>query len=235
VLGSYAQLQRLPAHLAVGVPDGVGLDVAAAALLQGMTAHYLAVDTYPLQKGDRCLVHAGAGGVGLLLIQIAKRRGAEVFATVGSDAKAVLAKEAGADHVIVYRDSDFGAAVEAIAGARPLDVIYDGVGQATFDRGLELLRPRGMMVTFGNASGPVAPFAPLRLSDAGSLFLTRPKLAEYIATREELERRAADLFDWIADGSLQVRIGERMPLHDAAAAHRMIESRRTTGKVILEP
>jgi NADPH2:quinone reductase len=235
VLGSYAQVQRLPARLAVGVPDDVGLDVAAAVLLQGMTAHYLAVDTHPVQEGERCLVHAGAGGVGLLLIQIAKRRGAEVFATVGSEAKASLAKEAGADHVIVYRDSDFGAAVEAIAGPRPLDVIYDGVGQATFDRGLDLLRPRGMMVTFGNASGPVAPFAPLRLSDAGSLFLTRPKLAEYIATREELEGRAAELFAWIADGSLHVRIGERVPLHDAGAAHRMIESRHTTGKVILEP
>jgi NADPH:quinone reductase len=235
VLGSYAQQLRVPAHVAVKVPETVGLDVAAAVLLQGMTAHYLAVDTYPLDAGDRCLIHAGAGGVGLLLIQIAKRRGAEVFATVGSEAKAELARGAGADHVIVYRDSDFGAEVETIAGPRPLDVIYDGVGQATFDRGLELLRPRGMMVTFGNASGPVAPFAPLRLSDAGSLFLTRPKLAEYIATRDELEQRAHDLFDWLADGSLTVRIGERIPLHDAAAAHRMIESRQTTGKVILEP
>jgi NADPH2:quinone reductase len=233
-LGSCAQRARVPERDAVAVPDGVELDVAAAVLLQGMTAQYLAVDTYPISEGERCLIHAGAGGVGLLLIQIAKRRGAEVFATVGTDEKAEVAKGAGADHVIVYRDSDFGAEVEAIAGPKALDVVYDGVGQATFERGLTLLRPRGMMVTFGNASGPVAPFPPLRLSELGSLYLTRPKLADYILTREELEGRAADVFGWVADGSLTVRIGARVPLEDAAEAHRLLESRETTGKVLLE-
>jgi NADPH:quinone reductase len=234
-LGSYAQRARVLESAAVTVPDQVGLDVAAAALLQGMTAHYLVFETFPLKKGDRCLIQAGAGGVGLFLIQLSKRQGAEVFATVGTEAKAALAKTAGADHVIVYRDNDFAAEVERIAGAKPLDVVYDGVGRATFDRGLQLLRPRGTMVTFGNASGPVEPFAPLRLSDLGSLFLTRPKLADYLATREDLERRAGELFGWIADGSLTVHIGARLPLADAAAAHRLIESRETTGKIILEP
>jgi NADPH2:quinone reductase len=233
-LGSYARQARVPEQDAVAVPDGVGLDVAAAALLQGLTAHYLAVSTYPVAQGERCLIHAGAGGVGLLLIQLAKRRGAEVFATVGSEEKAELAAGAGADHVIVYRDTDFGAEVEAIAGPKALDVVYDGVGQATFERGLTLLRPRGMMVTFGNASGPVAPFPPLRLSELGSLYLTRPKLADYVATREELEGRAADVLGWVADGSLAVRIGARVPLKDAADAHRLLESRETTGKVLLE-
>jgi NADPH2:quinone reductase len=233
-LGSYAQRARVPERDAVAVPENVGLDTAAALLLQGMTAHYLAVSTYPLAEGERCLIHAGAGGVGLLLIQIAKRRGAEVFATVGSEEKAELARGAGADHVIVYRDTDFGAEVEAIAGPKPLDVVYDGVGQATFERGLTLLRPRGMMVTFGNASGPVAPFPPLRLSELGSLYLTRPKLAEYVLTREELEGRASDVLGWVADGSLAVRIGARLPLKDAADAHRLIESRQSTGKVLLQ-
>jgi NADPH2:quinone reductase len=233
-LGSYAQQVRVPAAVAVAVPDGIGLDVAAAVLLQGLTAHYLALDTYPLQAGDRCLIHAGAGGTGQLLIQIAKRRGAEVFTTVGSAAKGELAREAGADHVIEYRDAEFGAAVEAIAGPRPLDVVYDGVGKAVFSRSLELLRRRGMMVTFGNASGPVDPVAPLELSRGGSLYLTRPTLGDYIATRDELERRAADLFAWIADGSLRVRIGARFPLADAVAAHRALEGRETTGKTLLE-
>ena len=157
VQGSYAEQVKMPEALAVSVPEGVGLDVAAAVMLQGMTAHYLAVDTFPLHDGHRCLVHAGAGGVGLLLIQIAKLRGAEVFATVGSETKAELARAAGADHVIVYADTEFGAAVERIAGPKPLDVVYDGVGQATFDRGLDLLHRRGMMVSFGNASGAVEP------------------------------------------------------------------------------
>jgi NADPH2:quinone reductase len=235
MLGSYAQQARVSEQVAVTVPADIELDLAAAVLLQGMTAHYLAVDTFPLKKGDRCLIQAGAGGTGLLLIQIAKHLGAEVFTTVGTQDKADLAKAAGADHVILYREQDFGTEVERIAGARPLDVIYDGVGQSTFDRGLELLRPRGMMVTFGNASGPVEPFAPLRLSEGGSLYLTRPKLAEYIASRDELERRAADLFSWITDGWLEVRIGARVQLADAAEAHRLIESRQTSGKVILGP
>ncbi len=234
VLGSYAQHVRVPASAAVAVPADLDLDVAAAVMLQGMTAHYLALDTYPLRDGDRCLIHAGAGGVGLLLIQIAKRCGAEVFTTVGSDEKAELAKDAGADHAIVYAATEFGAAVEEIAGSRALDVVYDGVGQAVFSRSIELLRRRGMMVTFGNASGAVEPVSPLALTRNGSIYLTRPTLVDYLATREELERRAADLFSWIADGSLRVRIGARVPLADAAEAHRMIESRATTGKTLLD-
>jgi NADPH2:quinone reductase len=234
VLGSYAQQVRVPEASAVAVPDDVGLDVAAAVLLQGMTAHYLALDTFPLAGGDRCLVHAGAGGVGLLLIQIAKRLGAEVFTTVGSADKADLAKAAGADHVILYNETDFGAEVERIAGERPLDVVYDGVGQAVFSRSLELLRRRGTMVTFGNASGAVEPLSPLVLSRGGSLYLTRPTMFDYVATRDELERRAGDLFSWIADGSLDVRISTRVPLAAAAEAHRLIESRATTGKVLLD-
>ncbi|MDY7099921.1 MAG: quinone oxidoreductase [Actinomycetota bacterium] len=235
VLGSYAERVAVPVSAAVPVPDGVDLEVAAATMLQGMTAHYLACSTFPLEEGHRCLVHAGAGGVGLVLIQIAKLRGAEVFTTVGSAEKAELARGAGADHVILYRDEDFGDAVERIAGPRPLHVIYDGVGKLTFDRGLEVLRPRGMMVTFGNASGPVDALTPLRLSQGGSLFLTRPTLGDYTATREELEWRAGELFGWIAGGRLDIRIGERHPLADATEAHRRIESRATTGKVLLVP
>jgi NADPH2:quinone reductase len=232
--GSYAEQVRVPEAVAVAVPEDVGLDVAAAVLLQGMTAHYLATDTFPLEPGDRCLVHAGAGGVGLLLTQIAKRRGAEVFSTVGSEDKAGLAREAGADHVILYRDTDFGAAIEEIAGPKAIDVVYDGVGQATFERSLDVLRRRGMMVTFGNASGAVEPIAPLRLSRGGSLYLTRPTMIDYVQTREELERRSGDLFRWIEEGSLTVRIGARVPLAEAAEAHRLLEGRGTTGKVLLE-
>ena len=234
VLGSYAQQVRVPETSAVAVPDGIGLDVAAAVMLQGMTAHYLALDTFPLKDGHRCLIHAGAGGVGLLLIQIAKRCGAVVFTTVGSAAKAELATKAGADHVILYEETDFGAAVESVAGPRALDVVYDGVGKAVFARSMELLRRRGTMVTFGNASGPVDPVVPLQLTRAGSLYLTRPTLIDYVATREEFERRSGDLFAWIGDGSLHVRIGARMPLADAAEAHRAIESRQTTGKILLD-
>jgi NADPH2:quinone reductase len=234
VLGSYAEQVVVPAAAAVAVPAGIGPDIAAAVMLQGITAHYLALDTFPLNPGDRCLIHAGAGGVGLLLIQIAKQRGAEVFSTVGTAAKAELATQAGADHVIVYDGADFGAEVEAIAGPRPLDVVYDGVGAAVFTRSMGLLRRRGMMVTFGNASGPVEPIAPLDLSRGGSLYLTRPTIADYLATRDELERRAGDLFSWIADGSLTVRIGARLPLAEAADAHRRLEGRTTTGKTLLE-
>ncbi len=234
-LGSYAGLVRMPATSAVTVPDEVDLETAAAVPLQGMTAHYLAVDTYPLALGDRCLIHAGAGGVGLLLIQIAKRRGAEVFTTVGTPEKAELASAAGADHTILYRDVDFADAITEIAGERPLDVVYDGVGKSVFSASLGLLRPRGTMVTFGNASGPVDPVSPLELSANGSLFLTRPTLADHIATHDDLQRRADDLFAWIADGTLDVRIGARFALADAAEAHRALEGRRTTGKVLLIP
>jgi NADPH2:quinone reductase len=234
VLGSYAEKHLVPASAAVRVPVGVELDVAAAVMLQGMTAHYLTHDTFPLAAGQRCLVHAGAGGMGLLLIQIAKHLGAEVFTTVGNADKGDLARAAGADHVIEYRDYDFAAAVEAIAGPKPLDVVYDGVGRAVFDASLGLLRRRGMMVTFGNASGAVEPMAPLRLMQ-GSLFLTRPTLGDYTAERAELERRASDLFGWIAEGWLGVRIGHRLPLAEAAEAHRLLEGRQTTGKVLLLP
>jgi len=234
-LGSYAELVRVPEDSAVPVPDGVDLELAAAVMLQGMTAHYLVTDTFPLGAGHRCLIHAGAGGTGLLLIQMAKHLGAELFTTVGSPDKVDLVRTAGADHVILYRDEDFGTAIEQIAGPRAIDVVYDGVGKSVFDRGLDVLRPRGMMVTFGNASGPADPVSPLRLMQSGSLFLTRPNLTHYIATRAEFERRAGDLFSWIADGWLDIRIGARVLLSDAAGAHRLLESRTTTGKLLLIP
>lgn len=229
--GSYAERVALPAAEAVPVPNEVDLEVAAAVMLQGMTAHYLVTDTFPLGAGDRCLVHAGAGGVGLLLLQLAKMLGAEVFTTVGTSEKAELARRAGADHVILYREVDFGDEVERIAGERSLDVVFDGVGQSVFRRSLSLLRARGMMVTFGNASGPVEPISPLEL--APSLYLTRPSLFHYIASREELRRRSGDLFAWIAAGQLDVRIGARLAMAAAAEGHRLLEGRQTTGKVIL--
>ncbi|MEX2653472.1 MAG: quinone oxidoreductase [Acidimicrobiia bacterium] len=234
-LGSYAERVALDAAGVVPIPDGVPLNIAAAVMLQGITAHYLVTDTFPLSDGDRCLIHAGAGGVGLLAIQMAKMKGAEVFTTVGTEEKAELARGAGADHVIMYRDVDFGDAVEEIAGEHALDVVYDGVGQTVFDRSLELLRPRGMMVQFGNASGAVEPVAPLRLARGGSLFLTRPTMGNYIATREELVGRTNDLFSWIEAGKLDVRIGDTFPMERADDAHRALESRRTTGKVLLTP
>ena len=233
--GSYATKVALPANRVVAVPESVDLETAAAIPLQGMTAHYLVTDTFALGRGSRCLVHAGAGGVGLLLIQMAKLLGAEVFTTVGTEAKAELARGAGADHTILYRDVDFAEAIADVAGPRPLDVVYDGVGKTVFDQSLTLLRPRGMMVTFGNASGPVDPVSPLTLSANGSIFLTRPTLFHYIAERSELERRAADLYRWIGAGELDVRIGHRFALADAADAHRALEGRQTTGKVLLLP
>lgn len=233
--GSYATQVVVPADRVVPVPSDVDLETAAAVPLQGMTAHYLVTDTFPLADGNRCLVHAGAGGVGLLLIQMAKRIGAEVFTTVGTSEKADLAAAAGADHTILYRDVDFADAITTIAGPRPLDVVYDGVGKSVFDVSLTLLRKRGMMVTFGNASGPVDPVSPLTLSANGSLFLTRPTLFDYIAERPELERRAADVYGWIGAGELDVRVGERFPMSDAADAHRALEGRKTTGKVLLIP
>lgn len=234
-LGSYAEAVIVRSDSAVRVPDGVELDVAAAAMLQGMTAHYLANDTFPLQPGHRCLVHAGAGGVGLLLIQMAKQAGAEVFTTVSTADKAELAAGAGADHVIRYDEEDFGATVERLAGDRPLDVVYDGVGQATFDRDLELLRSRGMLVLFGQSSGVVPPFDLGRLARNGSLYVTRPTLFDYIAARDDLERRAGAVLGAIAAGDLSVRIGHRWRLAEAAEAHRALESRATTGKVLLVP
>lgn len=232
---SYASQAVVPANETVLVPDDLALPVAAATMLQGITAHYLATSTWPLRPGDRCLIHAGAGGVGGLLIQIAKLRGAEVFATAGGRAKVAVAAAAGADHVIDYRADDFVGAVEAISGPRPLDVIYDGVGAATFRAGFALLRPRGLAVAFGNASGPVPPIDLLELSRNGSIFVTRPTTSSYLRSREERLERVRDLFGWIADGSLRVRIGATYSMSDAASAHRALEARETIGKLLLEP
>jgi len=233
--GSFAEFVAVPALAAVHIPDSVPHDIAAAVMLQGMTAHYLAKDTYPLDPGEKCLIHAGAGGVGLLLIQIAKLCGAEVFATVSTDEKVTLATEAGADHVIKYTEVDFVGAVESIIGPKALDVVYDGVGAATFDKGLGLLRPRGLMALFGQSSGVVEPFDLGKLARFGSLYVTRPSLFAYIAERPDLERRAADVFNWIAAGELDVRIGARFPMSQVEAAQRALEGRETTGKVLLEP
>lgn len=233
--GAYAERAVVPSGQLVPVPDDVELDVAAAVMLQGMTAHYLALDTFPLVSGSTCLVHAGAGGVGLLLIQMAKRAGATVFTTVGTPDKMELARAAGADHVINYSEQDFAEAIVEIAGERPLDVIYDGVGKTTFAKGLGLLARRGLMVTFGNASGPPDPVNVLDLMRNGSLYVTRPTLFDYVASTEELRGRAGDLFHWIAAGDLDVRIGARYELADAADAHRALEGRQTTGKVLIIP
>ena len=233
--GAYADLAVVPAARAVAVPAGVAPEQAAAVMLQGMTAHYLVTDTFPLRPGHRCLVHAAAGGVGQLLVRLAREAGAEVFATVGSPAKAGTARDAGAHHVIVTSQEGFRAAVESLAGPHPLDVVYDGVGRETFTDGLALLRPRGMMVTFGNASGPVDPVSPLDLMVGGSLFLTRPTLAHYVATTQELRARAGDLLDRIAGGRLTVHVGGRFPLDRSDDAHRLLESRQSTGKIVLTP
>lgn len=233
VMGAYAELAVVKAERLVPVPIKVDTRVAAAVMLQGMTAHYLSHASFPLKPGDRALVHAAAGGVGLLLVQIAKRLGAHVIGTAGSDDKAKLAREAGADEVIVYTRQDFVAEVRRITNGRGVDVVYDSVGKTTFLPGLDVLRPRGMMVTFGQSSGAIPPFDPLTLSQKGSLFMTRPTLAHYIATREELLGRASDLFDWIGRGDLKVRIGAEFALDRAADAHRDLEGRRTTGKVLL--
>jgi NADPH2:quinone reductase len=234
-IGSYAERVAMPAASAVAVPKGVGEDVAAASMLQGLTAHYLVDSTYPLNEGDKCVVHAAAGGVGLLLVQMAKMRGAEVFATVGTDEKAELARGAGADHVIMYRDVDFAAAIEDIAGPNPIDVVYDGVGATTFNGGLRVLRRRGVMATFGNASGPVPAITPIAASAGKSLFVTRPSLFDYLSDPGELQTRADQMFGWIASGELDVRIGLELPLAEATQAHEMLEGRKTTGKVLLRP
>jgi NADPH2:quinone reductase len=233
--GAYASKAAVPAAKLVTLPAGVATETGAAVMLQGMTAHYLATSTYPLRPGDTCLVHAAAGGVGLLLCQIAKLRGARVFGTVGSEEKARLAREAGADETIDYTREDFETEVKRLTGGKGVQVVYDGVGRSVFAKSLDCLSPRGMMVTFGNASGPVPPVEPLTLSQKGSLYLTRPTLAAYISTREELEARASDLFSWIAAGKLRVHVGARFPLERAADAHRALEGRKTTGKVLLIP
>ncbi len=235
VLGSYAEKHVITVDQAIPIPDGIDERTAAAVLLQGITAQYLATDTFKLSEGDHCLIHAGAGGVGLLLTQIAKLKRAKVTTTVGTEEKAELSRAAGADHVIIYTRDDFKEAVEARNGPHCLDVVYDGVGAATFDSSLDLLAPRGMMVTFGNASGPVAAVPPLTLAQKGSIFLTRPTMTNYLQTREELLGRANAMFEWIESGDLDVRIGAEYPLAEAANAHRALESRQTTGKVLLRP
>ena len=235
-MGAYAQYAAIPADRLVPVPAGVSAAQAAAVMLQGMTAQYLAWSTYPLKPGDTCLVHAAAGGVGLLLVQIAKRRGARVIATAGSDEKCALAREAGADEAVNYTaTAEVAKAVRAVTNGMGVEVVYDGVGQATFAASLDSLALRGMLVSFGNASGPVAPFAPLVLSQKGSLYLTRPKLADYIASRDELLRRAGEVLGWVRDGTLKLRIFREYDLADAAQAHRDLEGRRTTGKLLLIP
>ena len=204
-------------------------------MLQGMTAQYLACSTYPLKPGDACLVHAAAGGVGQLLCQIAKLRGARVFGTTSTEEKARLAREAGADEVILYTQQDFAAEAKRLTGGRGVQVVYDGVGKTTFDKSLDSLAPRGMMVLFGAASGPVPPFDPSILNTKGSLYLTRPSLHLYIAAREELMQRASDVLGWIAEGKLRLSIGLELPLAEADEAHRALEGRKTTGKVLLVP
>lgn len=225
--GSYAEYAIVPAWQLVKIPDTVDFDTAAAAMLQGMTAHYLTHSTYPLKPGDSCLIHAAAGGTGRLVVQMAKMLGAHVFATVGNEDKAKEAKEAGADEVIIYTKEDF------TAKAKGMHVVYDAVGQSTFMQSLDCLRPRGMMVSFGNASGPVKEFSPLILSQKGSLFLTRPTLANYSSTPEELDWRAGDVLNWIAQGKLKLHIHKVYPLADAGEAQQDLEGRKTTGKLLL--
>jgi NADPH2:quinone reductase len=235
ILGSYAEYAIVPASKLAPLPANIDAKSASALMLQGMTAHYLTHSTYDLKKGETALIHAAAGGVGLLLTQIAKLRGANVIGTVSTEAKAQLAKEAGADHVILYTQTDFAAEVKKITDGKGLHVVYDSVGQTTFDKGLDCLRPRGYMVLFGQSSGPVSPFDPGKLAAKGSLFLTRPTLAHYTLDRAELLQRANDLFTWTASGKLKVRIEKILPMAEAAEAHRQLEGRKTTGKVILLP
>src|SRR5580700_5428968 len=225
--GSYAEYAVVPAWQLVKIPASVDFDTAAAAMLQGMTAHYLTHSTYPLKPGDSCLIHAAAGGTGRMIVQMAKMLGARVIATVGDEEKAKQATDYGADEVIIYTKEDFAAK------AKGMHVVYDSVGQSTFMKSLDCLRPRGMMVSFGNASGPVADFAPLILSQKGSLFLTRPTLANYSSTIEELDWRANDVLNWIAQGKLKLHIHKVYPLAEAGQAHRDLESRGTTGKLLL--
>jgi NADPH2:quinone reductase len=233
--GGYAAEALAPAAHVVKIPAGVNTSTAAALMLQGLTAHYLVTDTFALKPGDTALIHAAAGGVGLLLVQLAKRRGARVIATVGTEEKVALARAAGADEVVVYTREPFTAAARNFTGGRGVDVVYDAVGKDTFTGSIDSLRPRGMLVSFGNASGPVPPFAPLLLAQKGSLFFTRPTLVHYTQTTEELRARTDELFGAVLAGTLQVRIGTTFKLTAAAEAHHALESRNTTGKVLLMP
>ena len=233
--GSYAEYATVPAGRLVKVPAELDFDHAAAAMLQGMTAHYLCRSTYPIKSGETALIHAAAGGVGQLLVQMCKRLGARVIATAGNEQKADLARAAGADECIVYTQADFESETRRLTGGQGVHVVYDGVGKATFDKDLNVLRPRGMLVLFGGASGAVPPFDLIKLSQKGSLYITRPTLGHYTTTREELEWRANDVLGWIAAGELKLRIHKTYPLTDAAQAHRDLEGRKTTGKLLLVP
>jgi NADPH2:quinone reductase len=233
--GSYAELAKARAERVVRLPDAVETRVGAAIMLQGITAHYLTMSTYPLHSGHRCLIHAAAGGVGLLLCQIAKRRGAWVVGTTSTPEKAKLAHEAGADEVILYTQQDFVAEVRRLTGGKGLHVVYDSVGKTTFDGSLDCLATRGMMVLFGQSSGPVPPLDPQILNRKGSLFLTRPTIAHYATAPDELSARASELLGWVAEGWLHVHIDRTLPLGEAAAAHAALEARQTVGKVLLAP
>ena len=235
LLGSYAEYAAVPADRLVPVPAGVSDQQAAAAMLQGMTAHYLSHATYPLQRGETALVHAAAGGVGLLLVQMAHNIGARVIGTVSTEEKAKLAREAGADEVILYTQADFEVETKRLTGGKGVDVVYDSVGKTTFDKSLNVLRPRGFMVLFGGSSGAVPPFDLIALSQRGSLFVTRPTLAHYTATREELVARSGAVFGMMAAGKLKLRIEHTYPLAEAQRAHRDLEGRKTTGKLLLIP
>jgi NADPH2:quinone reductase len=234
-LGTYAELAVVEAWKVIRLPKGVDPKLGVTAMCQGMTAHYLITDSFQLGKGDRALVHAAAGGVGLLLVQMAKRFGAVVIGTVSTEEKKQAALEAGADHVILYNEEDFEQAVSNWTDGAGVDVVYESVGKSTFEKSLNCLRPRGYMVLFGQASGPVPPLDPQILSQKGSLFLTRPNLAHYVRDRAELEKRAADVLDWIESGELEVTIGRTFPLAEAVTAHRALEGRETSGKVLLIP
>ena len=235
VLGSYAEYALVPAAQLVKVPASLTPEQAAAAMLQGMTAHYLTHSTFPLKPGETALVHAGAGGVGLLIIQMAKRVGARVITTVSTEAKAELAREVGADEVILYSEQDFEVETKKLTGGKGVDVVYDSVGKTTFESSLNCLRPRGMLALFGASSGPVPPFDLIQLSGKGSLFITRPTLWHYIATRSELEWRAGDVLGWAVKGELKLRTEHMYPLADAAQAQADLAGRKTTGKILLEP
>jgi NADPH:quinone reductase len=235
VMGSYAEYALVPAAQVVKVPAGLSPEHAAAAMLQGMTAHYLTHSSFPLKSGDTALIHAGAGGTGLLLIQMAKRVGARVLTTVSTEAKAELAREAGADEVILYTEQNFEAEAKRLTSGRGVDVVYDSVGKNTFESSLNCLRPRGMLVLFGASSGPVPPFDLIQLSSKGSLFVTRPTLWHYIATRAELEWRSGDVLGWAANGELKLRSEHIYPLAEAAQAQTDLADRKTTGKILLEP
>jgi NADPH2:quinone reductase len=234
-VGSYAEYAVVPAARLVKLPDGIDASSAAAAMLQGMTTHYLVTSTYALKSGDTALVHAAAGGVGLLLIQMAKMKGARVFGTVSTKEKAELAREAGADDIIIYTELDFQEEVKRLTDGRGVEVVYDSVGQTTFMKSLDSLAPRGLLASFGQSSGPVPPFDAALLAQKGSLFLTRPSLAHYTATREEVLCRAGEVLAWVSTGKLKLTIGKTLPLAEAAEAHRQLESRATTGKLLLIP